>query len=175
MDTRWRASNKFQGFLIVSDLRSCTMLSTLPLFYIAQSVNSEDRRVRFQGFSATAVFIRLNWIWRVKPSRASAVLHSSYSRASLIRQSHDVWNRPQRLKLSASWNSHRCPPQPHQQPFSPRPRLDCFLSNSHSKTGWEHILGLKQGKKNPSLPILLRCVGACIFENIACMFQKSLF
>ena len=49
MDTRWRASNKFQGFLIVPDLRSCTMLSTLPLFYIAQSVNSDDRRARFQG------------------------------------------------------------------------------------------------------------------------------
>ena len=46
---RWRASNKFQGFLMVSDLRSCTMLSTLPLFYIAQSVNSDDRRARFQG------------------------------------------------------------------------------------------------------------------------------
>ena len=25
------------------------MLSTLPLFYIAQSVNSDDRRARFQG------------------------------------------------------------------------------------------------------------------------------
>ena len=49
MNTRWRASNKFQGFLIVPDLRSCTMLSTLPLFYIAQSVNSDDRRARFQG------------------------------------------------------------------------------------------------------------------------------
>ena len=36
---KWRASNKFQGFLMVPDLRSCTMLSTLPLFYIAQSVN----------------------------------------------------------------------------------------------------------------------------------------
>ena len=46
---RWRASNKFQGFLMVSDLRSCTMLSTLPLFYIAQSVNSDDRRTRIQG------------------------------------------------------------------------------------------------------------------------------
>ena len=46
---RWRASNKFQGFLMVPDLRSCTMLSTLPLFYIAQSVNSDDRRARFQG------------------------------------------------------------------------------------------------------------------------------
>ena len=44
---RWRASNKFQGFLMVPDLRSCTLLSTLPLFYIAQSVNSDDRRVRF--------------------------------------------------------------------------------------------------------------------------------
>ena len=31
MDTRWRASNKFQGFLIVPDLRSCTRLSTLIL------------------------------------------------------------------------------------------------------------------------------------------------
>ena len=49
MNTRWRASNKFQGFLIVPDLRSCTMLSTLPLFYIAQSVNPDDRRARFQG------------------------------------------------------------------------------------------------------------------------------
>ena len=49
MNTRWHASNKFQGFLIVPDLRSCTMLSTLPLFYIAQSVNSDDRRARFQG------------------------------------------------------------------------------------------------------------------------------
>ena len=34
---------------MVSDLRSCTMLSTLPLFYIAQSVNSDDRRTRIQG------------------------------------------------------------------------------------------------------------------------------
>ena len=25
------------------------MLSTLPLFYVAQSVNSDDRRARFQG------------------------------------------------------------------------------------------------------------------------------
>ena len=49
MNTRWRARNKFQGFLIVPDLRSWNMLSTLPLFYIAQSVNSDDRRARFQG------------------------------------------------------------------------------------------------------------------------------
>ena len=34
---------------MVSDLRSCTMLSTLPLFYIAQSVNSDYRRTRIQG------------------------------------------------------------------------------------------------------------------------------
>ena len=38
---------KFQGFLMVLDLRSCTMLSTLPLFYITQSVNSDDCRARF--------------------------------------------------------------------------------------------------------------------------------
>ena len=29
---------------MVPDPRSCTMLSTPPLFYIAQSVNSDDRR-----------------------------------------------------------------------------------------------------------------------------------
>ena len=44
---RSRASNKFQGFLMVPDIRSCTMLSTLPLFHIAQSINSDDRRARF--------------------------------------------------------------------------------------------------------------------------------
>ena len=49
MDTRWPASNTFQGFPVVPDLRSCTMLSTLPLLYIAQSVNSDDRHARFQG------------------------------------------------------------------------------------------------------------------------------
>ena len=42
---RWRASDKFQGFHMVPDRRSCTLLSTLPLFYIAQSVNSDDHRV----------------------------------------------------------------------------------------------------------------------------------
>ena len=42
-------SNTFQGFPLVSDGRSCTVLSSLPLFYIAQSVNSDDRRARFQG------------------------------------------------------------------------------------------------------------------------------
>ena len=48
MDTR-RASRKFQGFLIVPDLRFCIMLSTIPLFYITQSVNSDDRLAGFQG------------------------------------------------------------------------------------------------------------------------------
>ena len=36
-------------FLLVPDLRSFTMLSTLPLFNIAQSVNSDDLHARFQG------------------------------------------------------------------------------------------------------------------------------
>ena len=31
------------------------MLSTLPLFYIAQSVNSDDRRARFQGLRVIMV------------------------------------------------------------------------------------------------------------------------
>ena len=55
MDTRWRASNNFQGLLIVPDLRSCGMLSTLPLFYIVQSVDSDDRRARFQGLRVIMV------------------------------------------------------------------------------------------------------------------------
>ena len=38
---------------MVPDLRSCTMLSTLPLLYIAQSVNSDDRRARFKGLLVT--------------------------------------------------------------------------------------------------------------------------
>ena len=34
---------------IVPDFWSCTMLSTVTLFYVAQSLNSDDRRARFQG------------------------------------------------------------------------------------------------------------------------------
>ena len=59
MDTRWRASNKLQGFLIVPDLRSCGMLSTLPLFYIVQSVDSDDRRARFQGLRAIMMRLKI--------------------------------------------------------------------------------------------------------------------
>ena len=43
---------------MVSDLRSCTMLSTLPLFYIAQSVNSDDRRTRIQGLRVIMLILR---------------------------------------------------------------------------------------------------------------------
>ena len=32
------------------------MLSTLPLFYIAQSVDSDDRRARFQGLRAIMLY-----------------------------------------------------------------------------------------------------------------------
>ena len=77
MNTRWRASNKFQGFLIVPDLRSCTMLSTLPLFYIAQSVNSDDRRARFQGLRVimfiliVLAFSAMNCKWLIIVSYAA--------------------------------------------------------------------------------------------------------
>ena len=33
------------------------MLSTLPLFYIAQSVDSDDRRARFQGLRVIMSFV----------------------------------------------------------------------------------------------------------------------
>ena len=64
MDTRWRASNTFQGFLIVPDLRSWIMLSTLPLFYITQCVNSDDRRAGFHGLRIIiSTFFGVEAIW----------------------------------------------------------------------------------------------------------------
>ena len=35
------------------------MLSTLPLFYIAQSVDSDDRRARFQGLRAIMMRLKI--------------------------------------------------------------------------------------------------------------------
>lgn len=50
---------------MVSDLRSCTMLSTLPLFYIAQSVNSDDRRTRIQGLRVIMIHTQTNITYMV--------------------------------------------------------------------------------------------------------------
>ena len=55
-------SNTFQVFLLVSDGRSCTVLSTFPLFYIAQAVNSDDRRARFQGLRVIGAAAWANFI-----------------------------------------------------------------------------------------------------------------
>ena len=46
------------------------MLSTLPLFYIAQSVNSDDRRARFQGLRVIMLPKELRAITNVNSFKA---------------------------------------------------------------------------------------------------------
>ena len=61
---------------------------TVPLFFVL--------------FSETTVLF--DWTGRLKPSLAFVALQSSYSRASLARQEHDVWNRPNLSEVCWSKN-----------------------------------------------------------------------
>ena len=75
---------------MVSDLRSCTMLSTLPLFYIAQSVNSDDRRTRFQGLRVIMGKVRSSILIECLSVSSqlgkNAFLHTNYVPSSIYNE-----------------------------------------------------------------------------------------